>query len=439
MTLLLTDAGPAELLAPGLPDLLLGARGGLAWAGREGLFLWRPGLARHIPLGELTQLQATANGWRALSAAGPTRCRIIELDDQGQISAQIDLRAPRRELSMGQGLAWLSQPSTKTAFSLPSGGPARLPLGAEEGLLAVAPDAPCWLWADEGYLYRRGPAGTWLAGRYRGKARHLVAGPQGVGLLATDERLFLLPRQGALIELDPDLALDSLRFSSDGAVLLARSGPNLRRVGTDEGATLGERAATDPLPLDADGEGLWLEEADGCVFTFAGDKVRGGFLPTSPALFAGTLYGPAACAWDLRSGATSPPNPGLIAEELLADDDGVIGILGDRVSISGPQGEERGGFTLPPEIMGEGVIEAGRAGGQVLVRTSAGCFALDPLFELAMPSAEEPPAPAEVGLDPALFALGAELGADSGVCEGDRGWLWTDDGALFRAALPIPA
>ena len=439
MTLLLTDAGPAELMAPGLPDLLLGARGGLAWSGREGLFLWRPGLARHLPLGELSQLQATATGWRVLSAAGPTRCRLIELDDEGQILTQLDLRAPRRALSMGHGLAWQSHPRTKTAFTLPSGAPARLPLGAEEGLLAVAPEAPCWLWADEGYLYRRGPAGTWLAGRYRGTARRLFAGPQGVGLLATDERLFLLPRQGALIELDPDLALDSLRFSSDGAVLLARSGPTLRRLGTPAGATLGERAATDPLPLDADGEGLWLEEADGCVFTFAGDKVRGGFLPTSPALFAGTLYGPAACAWDLRSGAPSAPNPGLIAEELLADEDGVIGLLGDRVSLIGLGGEERGGFTLPPEILGEGVIEAGRAGAAVLVRTSAGCFALDPVFELAVPTTEEPPSPIEVGLDPALLALGAELGADSGVCEGGQGWLWTDDGALFRAALPETA
>lgn len=186
-----------------------------------------------------------------------------------------------------RGASWVDAPTEGAATS-----PRAWPWASGRG----------WVWADAGWLYRRGQGGpTRVAGPIR-PHEGLFPGPDGSLLVVDDDRLVGVAAPDApRVDLEAPLAHDgTARFAPDGRSVIGREpdAATFLRLDTRTGAVI---ARTDEE----------VPGTHGAVAAGDGTEAGEALLALPLAWDAGLLAGPAGRAWTLDEGAVPRLLPDL--------------------------------------------------------------------------------------------------------------------------------
>ena len=341
VTVLTRSSEGAALCAPGLPICWADDGVKLGLGHEDGALLVGPDGALWFDLPDLVALDATGEGWLALTEdLDDGVASVWELTPAGAV-----LRATVPEGAAGlrlEGGALVETRGARTevarlvgeARSLP------LPMGAERGRVAVGSQALAW--ADGPDLYLRDAAGrTRTAGQAPGPVTRLQLGPSA-GLL------FVVAGQSTLLRSPTGHTRSVPHVSAPPAILGGEHA--LLQIGEDVLC----------VPWGA-GPERWLRERELCgsaravinpeegrVETLTGGVLLDGMLPCAATVTGDAILGPGGRRWPLAGGAPGAFDPDLLAEHLLAHEGHVLAVLEGSARVRVPGG----GFSEPRPLPG---------------------------------------------------------------------------------------
>ncbi len=428
-------SGPApRVLAPGEPDWI-GTDGlRVGWVMADVLFLLDLDGIAAVPLGDLPDDVAAANGrWSAALSDGVVRVEgeeavgavLIDEYDPVHVLPGVDcalaVAVPSHELLRTRDGARVPIPDAATRAKFAA------PFLTGVGL--------CWI--DLEVLYRLGESGQPNAlGRASG-AEAIAVGPRGSCLVQLAADTLVAPTRALAQKLGEKLDVATARFALDGetALVADEDGVVLLDLRTNRVSRRWDGALTPvgfaPGPVLLDREACALVDADGHV-------ILDGFCGATPSRGGVLLAGPGGTTWRLDEG-TRLPGPSYR---------GVTATDGDRVIVVDDEAFSVDGARYPHGLCSgdDFVARAAFDGDEILVQTidgETGAFGLDgstrwrrrdealpdvspPVPEGIVPGSEAEPS--EFTVDGHRFPLPATAFARVG----SRTWGWNDEGFLVE-------
>ena len=449
-----------SLLAAGWPEWVGTDGHTLGWVVRDRLFLYCPGGAARCWMVELPDIAegvcASPSGWVVALGQGfvvvdPDRAEIVAavLDDD---SDPVGTRA-------GREVGVLLEAPSSRALRLSDGAALALPDGANRSRwLTPFASGEGVIWVDGDVVYRlHGSPGAApriaAVGRLRG-VLEVCAGPEGAAVIRGRSGSLLLAPRGFGVD---GPKLDAVRFSSDGARVLATDEDGAVELSLRDGTAIRRWAGRfDPLGWIDDVP--WVHDRRAGVLRALSAPEHSaseyvGFCGAKPVLTSeGLLLGPGGARWTL--GSCEPAARGFV--------DGVIAVgkVGgiDTIVYIDDSVQLLVDGKPPVRLEVDEPVGAAVVDGRVWIDTTAGAVAFgadgvalhgitEPplLFEADDTPEDAPDDAVQLGEPGEDSFVGLDDGrawpvpADDARCVGAAVWAWTDDGALYVLVDPAGA
>ena len=208
-----------RILAPGLPDVVQGTEGLLAWMNGSGLWMWGGDDVTLHPVQDAHGLLVTRHHSVVCVGSGPQWELYAYCNHSRQLSSV--QRFQGRSICYGSALAVVDVGFERQVYDLQNGQSVHAPVGARDAHPRPWQEGAGITWLDGPNVYEKaeGERVRHVA-RLPGEPDAWVVGPHGAGVFLCGESTLTVHHSGVVQEF-PIMDVESLRFQSDGSQILS--------------------------------------------------------------------------------------------------------------------------------------------------------------------------------------------------------------------------